>query len=357
MRLLNNYELEENMYNNYKIVVNTAAGRRRYMQYLVPFIVADNIVDRYDIWVNTHNGADIEFFKRIARQYPKVNLVMQPDGIVAGNTTINAFYKECCEEDTIYFKLDDDICWMEPDAIKKMVKFRVDNPQYFIVSPLVINNPICTYMLEATEKIRLSKYQVVAPFSKTFWRSGEFAYLLHDWFINHYIVSEDVNNIHIGKHEWGANRLSINAILWFGKDLKIINGIVPGDDEDFLSALYPTKIGRCNCVNGDAVVSHFAFFPQREFLDKQHILERYGEILHNQWQTDPNMKKIDDTIRLIMADIAASEKDLMSRPSPYKRYGMGISKPSMADRASKQIKSFWKNISKPFKKKNKIKIL
>ena len=53
------------MYKDYKVVVNTAAGRRRYMQYLIPFIVASDIVDRYDIWVNTHNMADIEFFKRV----------------------------------------------------------------------------------------------------------------------------------------------------------------------------------------------------------------------------------------------------------------------------------------------------
>ena len=58
------------MYKGYKIVVNTAAGRRRYMQYLIPFIVSCPIVDRYDIWVNTHNGADIEFFKRVAALYP-----------------------------------------------------------------------------------------------------------------------------------------------------------------------------------------------------------------------------------------------------------------------------------------------
>lgn len=63
------------MYQNYKVVVNTAAGRRRYMQYLVPPILNADIVDRYDIWVNTHNMVDIEFFKKLAKKYPKVNLV------------------------------------------------------------------------------------------------------------------------------------------------------------------------------------------------------------------------------------------------------------------------------------------
>ena len=128
------------MYKGYKVVVNTAAGRRRYMQYLIPYIVSCPYVDRYDIWVNTHNGADIEFFKQMASRFPVVNLVWQPDGVVNGNASINAFYKACVEEQTIYFKLDDDVVWMEPGLIEKMIQFRLDYPQYFLVSPLVILN-------------------------------------------------------------------------------------------------------------------------------------------------------------------------------------------------------------------------
>ena len=50
------------MYQNYKVVVNTAAGRRRYMQYLIPYVLASDIVDRYDLWINTMNCQDIAFF-------------------------------------------------------------------------------------------------------------------------------------------------------------------------------------------------------------------------------------------------------------------------------------------------------
>ncbi len=28
-------------------------------------------------------------------------------------------------------KLDDDVVWFEPELFEKMVKFRVDNPEYF----------------------------------------------------------------------------------------------------------------------------------------------------------------------------------------------------------------------------------
>ena len=146
------------MYNNYKIVVNTAAGRRRYMQYLIPYIVSSEVVDRYDIWINTHNMADIEFFKVLAQKYPVINLVWQPDGVVNGVSTINAFYKDCIEEKTIYFKLDDDIVWMEPNLIEKMIKFRIENPEYFLVSLLVINNSLTTYLLLISNKLHLNQY-------------------------------------------------------------------------------------------------------------------------------------------------------------------------------------------------------
>ena len=79
------------MIDNYKVVCNTAAGRRRYMQYLVPQVVASDVVDRYDIWINTTDKQDIEFFRLLAEAFPKINLVYQPDGVVSGISSINAF--------------------------------------------------------------------------------------------------------------------------------------------------------------------------------------------------------------------------------------------------------------------------
>lgn len=54
-------------------------------------------------------------------------------------------------------------------------------------------------------------------------------------------------------------------------------GEVPGDDEEFLSCIKPTQLGKANCFNGDALIAHFAFGPQREGLDKMDILNRYGK--------------------------------------------------------------------------------
>lgn len=337
------------MYKNYKVVVNTAAGRRRYMQYLIPYVVSCGIVDRYDIWVNTHNGADIEFFKRVAELYPVVNLVWQPDGVVNGNKSINAFYKQCIEENTIYFKLDDDIVWMEPNLIEKMVEFRISNPDYFVVSPLVINNSISTYLLQVEGKLKLKEYCNADSSHHVLWRSGRFAADLHDWFIKNYLLTNKWELLYSGLKPMGLTRFSINSILWFGEEMKKFKGEVPGDDEEYLSCIYPTKQGLANAWNGDAIVAHFAFFTQREELDRMGILERYGEYCLGEWAKDPIMKPISDNIQHIMAYVAQVAEELEKRPSPYRKV---VVKQTFRGKIKKLIPNFILVIRDSIKSKN-----
>lgn len=308
------------MYRNYKIVCVTPAGRRRYMQYLIPQIITSDIIDRYDIWINTVNKEDIYFFKKLSEKYPVINLVWQPDGKVNGNMTINAFYKKCIADDCIYFKLDDDIVWMEPGLIKKMVDFRIDNPDYFLVSPLVINNALCTYILEVKGLIKLRGYMDASASHSILWRSGTFASSLHDWFIRQWLLTGKYADLHCGKFEIGMTRFSINAILWFGSQMKAFGGIIPdnpGDDEEFLSCIYPASTGKCNCVNGDAIVSHFAFFTQRRQLDRESVLERYGKYLHMVWNNDDELKSAGRFIQETMMEIEAERERIQEMDIPY----------------------------------------
>ena len=82
------------------------------------------------------------------------------------------FYKKCVEPNTIYFKLDDDVVWMEPGLIEKMVQFRIENPHYFLVSPLVINNSLSTYLLQIAGKIQLDQYYYAASSHPVLWKNG-----------------------------------------------------------------------------------------------------------------------------------------------------------------------------------------
>ena len=105
----------------------------------------------------------------------------------------------------------------------------------------------------------------------------------------------------------------------FGEEMKKFAGTVPGDDEEYLSCIYPTQKGLSNAWNGDAIVAHFAFFTQRESLDKAGILERYGQINAAQWHESAEAAAIYDAVQKIMTDVQSSESELMMRPSPYRR--------------------------------------
>ena len=335
------------MYNGYKIVVNTAAGRRRYMKYLMSYVLSSDIVDRYDLWINTHNVADIEFFKRLADKFHKINLVWQPDMIVNGNKSINAFYRQCVDEETIYFKLDDDIVWMEPDLIEKMVKFRIDNPSYFLVSPLVINNSISSYILQVHGKLPLVKYYNASASHKILWRSGSFALELHRWFIDNFLKSRKYQSLYTGKQEMGITRFSINSILWFGCDMKKFDGIVDGDDEEFLSCIYPSKNNLTNCWNGDALLSHFAFFTQRYELDKSDILFQYGKHIEDGLD-GALIKNVFETIKIVLNTIDSDINEIMKQSSPYKKV---VTLKTRRKKIKNDLKSYISYLSMFFKPK------
>ena len=336
------------MKNNYKIVCNTAAGRRRYMQYLVPLVVGCDIVDRYDIWVNTTNIRDIEFFRLLAKQYPKIRLVWQPDSIINGNKSINAFYKNCCDEDTIYIKLDDDIVWIEPGYFEKIVQFRIDNPQYFVISPLVINNQKSSYILQCEGLLPIEKYRRADPFDKIFLKSGKFAKELHNWFINHYLKNNEYHKLHCGTYPMGVTRFSINSIVWFGSKMKSFSGIVTGDDEEFLSSIKPTQLGLSNCLYGGTLIVHFAFGPQRKSLDKTNLLNQYGALLHERWSKDTKLKEIDTYVQDCLKTVEEyTEEECRSlEHPPYKT-------PVKENKLKQKIRFLWDRFlynKKPFLK-------
>ena len=306
------------MYSGYKIVCCTAAGRMRYMQYIFPYVLASDVVDRYDIWVNTTNMQDIEYFKLMAERYPKVHLVWQPDGICDGINSINAFYRYCVEDDTIYIKIDDDIVWMEPDTFEKMVKFRVEHRDAFLVTPQVVNNPMGSYLWQVKGFLNYGRYIGANPFDRILWKRGAFAEVLHHYFLG--IMEKDAESyrkLYFGPVPVACNRFSINFVMWFGSDMAKINGQVPGDDEEYLSSVVAPMLGKCNYYNGDCIVAHFAFGPQRFVLDKSDVLKRYGHLCEELFKKDEEMQKVWQAIQEMKKDIESRLPEIMAQQPPY----------------------------------------
>lgn len=184
-------------FKKYKCVCVTPAGLRQYMRYLVPQIIASPWVDRYDIWVNTLNKSDLAFLDALSQKYPKIRLVQQPEGRVNACVSICAFFQHAVNDDTIYIRLDDDIIWLEPNFFEEIINFRLAHPKYFWVSPLTINNAICTHLLQRRNLIHSPKYITANCFDELAWADGAFAANLHKWFIEK-ITDQSYKNLHGG---------------------------------------------------------------------------------------------------------------------------------------------------------------
>lgn len=326
------------MRSGYKIVCCTAAGRMRYMQYIFPYVLASDIVDRYDIWVNTTNMQDIEYFKLMAERYPKIRLVWQPDGICDGIKSINAFYRDCIEKDTIYIKIDDDIVWMEPDTFEKMVDFRIAHKEAFIVTPQVVNNPMGSYLWQVKGILDYGEYMQAIPLHRIMWKRGGFAMELHHFFLNMMEQNpESYKKLYFGTVPVACNRFSINFIMWFGDDMAMFGGIVPGDDEEYLSSVVAPAMGKMNYYNGDCLVAHFAFGPQRLVLDDTDVLERYGRLCEDLFKTNSEMQAVWETIQNLKKDINSRLPEILKQTAPY----------------PKVKKSFYRNMRSLFKSNQK----
>jgi hypothetical protein len=263
-----------------RVVVVTPAGRERYLRVLAPHVLADESVDEWHLWLNTANEPDLQFMAALANRYPRVRCVQPPvHKVPDGNNTIGQYFRTACEAGTVYVRLDDDICWLEPGFFSRLVKERLANPEPLLLYPLIINNSVCTFLLKALGRI-IIKLPITSQCMDGYsWGSGEFAEALHRWFLG-LLREGGLEQLRFATVNTAMARVSINCISWFGESLHPIRGELPEDwsEEEYLSVVLPLLLGRHNAISGAAIAAHFSFFTQRERLDSSNVLQEYAAL-------------------------------------------------------------------------------
>ncbi|MEN6543989.1 hypothetical protein [Parvibaculum sp.] len=267
------------MLNGFRIVCVTPAGRRRYMRLLVPQILSEDVVDEYQIWMNTEDQLDLLFLNELA-QIPKVKLVPQPRGIVDGAFTICEFFAGCVDQGTIYIRFDDDIVWIEPGSIRALAETRIRDTESFLVSAAVVNNAVFTNMFQVLGLYDDSQYVHAHAFDEFGWKSGPFAESLHRHALE-LIGRNQLSTMQFEPRMLAQVRFSINCISWRGDMFSTFAGQVDREEEEFLSVVKPCRMGAVNKVDGRAIVCHFAFYTQRDYLDRTDLLACYLEQVAN----------------------------------------------------------------------------
>ena len=303
------------MFEGHRVVAVTPAGRRRYMELLVPQILGCALVDRYDIWVNTPDPGDLAFLEGVAKLDPRVRLVRHPDGAAPTIESIGAFHRTACDADSIYVRLDDDVVWLEPGFFETLLRFRIDHPDYFLVMPLILNNAVCSFLLQSFGRIETTKLLRPACMDEFGWRDPYLALDLHRMLID-LIERGETRRLHIAPSEIALNRFSINSICWFGKVMAGYAHEIGTEEEEDLSLLLPLKHGLRSCFAGNTIAAHFAFIFQRRKLETTGILEEYRRILRARPDLQRLLERTEAIAAAADADHAGAALAGLYAPSP-----------------------------------------
>jgi hypothetical protein len=298
-----------------KLILITFGGREVSLRILFTYIEKyKKYISEYRIYVATTKQSDIDFMESFAKLHDFVKIIYTYKD---GNKILNDLeliwdnaYTTCQEDDEVYIKLDDDIVYLEENLFTDFVKYRVDNVEIPILYPIIINNTVINSKLQDLDIIQLSqkthlvknwpsafasayeyikshpgeqlRLQDLVPESNILcpvaWGNFQYCYKLHLQFL------DDMNNDNLSKYRvenWtlkNCEPASIACISWLGSSLKkYINQYGPVKrDEQWWSVFIPTWTVERNVVHGNTIVSHYAYYRQREQgLDSTPILSMY----------------------------------------------------------------------------------
>ena len=263
------------MLNGQRVILYTVAGRRRYLPIISHYVHAERgVIDEWHLWINTKDEEDIKFMEGMERASDGFIKTVQSNdsglGEIGSMGGIRSFYRnDTIEPDTVYLRVDDDIVYVDDHAFETLARFRIDNPDYFLITANMTNTGLCSHLHQRMGLFPRPKGKFdIIPWTSEggplHW-SVNMATIIHDQFIKDIIAG----NLEPWKayerwELWESPRFGIACCAFFGRDiLGLIDGWEGEDDEIFFTEIYPPRIGRINCICGKALIGHYAYCPQR----------------------------------------------------------------------------------------------
>jgi hypothetical protein len=77
--------------------------------WLLPYVLSGDIVDEYQIWLNTSDEHDLACLHRISACDARITLLKAPEFPPEGTNSIGQFFRFCTAQKTVYIRLDDDL--------------------------------------------------------------------------------------------------------------------------------------------------------------------------------------------------------------------------------------------------------
>lgn len=285
------------MIEGHKIIAFTPCGRKRYMDLLTAHMKRQHDLGHLDEWLLFNNAYSIED-STIALQYaehlPWIKVLHNLDNLRDGTgdgwnwhepAHISRFFRQMTEsENVIYIRLDDDIVYIDDNCFPRMVRYRIANPEPFLIFPTIVNNVRTSFHMQEQGKaggpewggrVQNDMNDFVAH------KTREWPFHLHMKALTTIergtLVEElGLRSENFEINDWESGRISINAFAIWGKDL--VECQVEPDEESYLCWWRPRALGRPNARAGDALLVHFAYHTQTDFMDRTGMLTDYAKI-------------------------------------------------------------------------------
>lgn len=266
------------MVDGYKVVSVTPAGRQRYVEILHKYLInSRNIIDKHVWWINTNNQADIDYLESLVSKFPdfySTKYLPSHPLVSYTNLNIHNFFDDCNDPETVYIRFDDDIVFVETPRLEGFVRFRIQNPEYFIVYANTINNNYCSYLHQMMGAVGVGDHLELKELplleytqqNKTLYDPNYTLRSFYDFYER--LLKADLSDFRFNKWVFhNYERCSINCISWLGSEFAKFDQ-VGIDEEPWLSTYKPRERSMKNCVYGDFIVVHYAYGSVRSHIDQ-----------------------------------------------------------------------------------------
>lgn len=268
-------------------------GRKRTVEILIPYLhraQQQGQIDELMLCMNTDvtQGEDRAYADELVALHPGwIKKYERPNGLALHPKQMNTgrFYQYMTDPDTVYVRFDDDIVYVEPNAIPRLVASADTRYEVLTSFPIIWNNSVCSWYLERLEVIpaawgTMEEPHCMAPLG---WADPKYAELMH----NHLLAKIDANDVescfmHMDIQLMPRLQFSVSCFAVSGRDYAALSP--PGhldfpEEENWHTVHRPSVTGQVNVLVSNALVSHFSFYPQHRYLfEKTDLLARYKTV-------------------------------------------------------------------------------
>lgn len=247
----------------------TFAGRQDRMSLLVDTMtnaLRRGIITEWHVWDYSRTPDDAAWIQTLS-SIPGV-IVRVP------TSSKKETYEECYlaytsgryGPETVFLKCDDDIVYIDVDALDAFIKYRRLHPEIYLLSANVINNVVCTGIQKQHGYLRDVDISELHT-------NGAQAEAVHRAFLAGEKPTFDVVTF-----DASTCILNINFVSWLGADLDSVclcESVRFARDEQHLASIFPGLFSRPVAIYGPLIVSHLSFYTQDASMDIAGLIESY----------------------------------------------------------------------------------